>query len=76
MQQFFSGNLSSDEADEYEVPPANTRESDFGVNYFLHDGLKAAASYGRQFSSAGNANVWSIGLAYRFLLPLGRLGAP
>jgi hypothetical protein len=55
------------------LPTADMREADFGVNYFLRDGLKGIASYGRQFSSAGNANQWSFGLAYRFLIPLGRV---
>jgi hypothetical protein len=41
----------------------------------FQDGLKGIFSYGRQFSSAGNANQWSFGLAYRFLVPLGRVGA-
>jgi len=38
--------------------------------------MKGIFSYGRQFSSAGNFNQWSFGLAYRFLIPLGRTGAP
>jgi hypothetical protein len=32
------------------------------------------ASYGRQFSSDGNFNLWTVGITYRFLLPLGRVG--
>ena len=71
MQQFYVGSETSDE-----LPGANTREADFGVNYFLKDGLKAVASYGRQFSSAGNFNQWTYGIAYRWLLPLGKVGAP
>ena len=55
--------------------PANTREGEFGLNYYLHDGLKAVASYGRQFSSGENLNLWTVGIAYRFLVPLGRVGA-
>jgi len=58
------------------LPTADMREADFGINYFLRDGLKAIASYGRQFSSLGNANQWSFGLAYRFLIPLGRVSKP
>lgn len=72
FQQFFVGSAPADEASEYELPVANTRESDFGLNYFLMDGLKASGSYGRQFSSWGNGNLWSVGLAYRFAVPLGR----
>jgi hypothetical protein len=69
-QQFFTGEITSPE-----LPGANTREADFGINYFLHDGLKGVASYGRQFSSQGNFNLWTFGIAYRFLIPLGRSGA-
>jgi hypothetical protein len=73
-QQFFNGTISPATAALLGLPLANTREADFGVNYFLRDGLKGIASYGRQFSSAGNANQWTFGIAYRFLVPLGRVG--
>jgi hypothetical protein len=75
-QQFFSGNIGSDVAQQLGLPGANTREVDFGANYFLKDGLKAVASYGRQLSSEGNFNQWTVGIAYRFLVPLGREGTP
>jgi len=74
-EQFFTGQISADEAQALGLASANTREGEFGLNYFLQDGLKAVASYGRQFSSAGNLNLWSVGIAYRFLVPLGRVGA-
>jgi hypothetical protein len=73
-QQFFSGNISSDAADSLGLPGVNTREADFGVNYFLKDGLKLVGSYGRQLSSSGDFNQWTVGIAYRFLIPLGRGG--
>lgn len=73
-EQFFSGSISADEA-ALGLLTANTREGEFGLNYYLQDGLKAVASYARQFSSAGNLNLWSVGIAYRFLIPLGREGA-
>jgi hypothetical protein len=75
VQQFFNGKIGSAAAQDFGLPGANTRDADFGVNYFLRDGLKGAASYGRQFSSAGNFNLWTAGIAYRFLIPLGRVGA-
>jgi hypothetical protein len=75
-QQFYTGEISADGAASLGLPGANTREADFGINYFLRDGLKGVASYGRQFSSAGNFNQWTYGIAYRFLVPLGRVGAP
>jgi len=74
-QQFYTDGISSDARAQLGLPSANTSEADFGVNYFLRDGLKAVASYGRQFSSAGNFNEWTYGVAYRFLIPLGRVGA-
>ena len=74
-EQFFSGSITPDEALALGLSPANTREGEAGVNYYLQDGLKVVGSYGRQFSSAGNLNLWSVGIAYRFLIPLGRVGA-
>ena len=75
-EQFFSGSISADEAAALGLSPANTREGEFGLNYYLQDGMKIVGSYGWQFSSAGNLNLWSVGIAYRFLIPLGRVGAP
>ena len=74
-EQFFSGQISPDEAEAAELPGANTREGEFGLNYYLRDGLKVVGSYGRQFSSDGNFNLWTVGIAYRFAVPLGREGA-
>jgi len=75
MQQFFTGEIDSDDEGEYDLPGVNTREADFGVNYFLRDGLKGVFSYGRIFSPEGNFNQWTFGIAYRWLIPLGRTGA-
>ena len=74
LQQFYTGSISPDGAAALGLPGADTRESDFGVNYFLRDGLKGIFSYGRQFTSAGNFNQWSFGFAYRWMIPLGRAG--
>ncbi len=73
-QQFFTGPGGWVASPQWNLPAWNTREGELGINYFLHDGLKATASGGRQFSSAGDANVWSVGIAYRFLVPLGSVG--
>ena len=74
-EQFFNGSISADEADALGLPTANAREGEFGLNYYLHDGLRVVGSYGRQFSSAGNQNLWTVGITYRFLFPLGRENA-
>jgi hypothetical protein len=73
-EQFFSGQISSDLAQALGLPGVNTREGEFGLNYYLHDGIKAASSYGRQFTSQGDFNLWTVGIAYRFAIPLGRVG--
>jgi hypothetical protein len=72
VQQFFAGGITSNTAAEYGLPTVNAQELDLGGNYYFRDGLKATASYGREFSSVGNFNRWTIGTAYRFAFPLGR----
>jgi hypothetical protein len=74
-QQYFTGTITTAAAALFNLPAANTREADFGINYFLRDGLKGVASYGRGFSPSGDYNQWTFGIAYRFLVPLGRVGA-
>jgi hypothetical protein len=76
VQQFYTGEVGPDGAAALGLPDVNTLEADFGVNYFLRDGLKGIASYGRQFSEDGNFNQCSFGFAYRFAIPLGRVGTP
>jgi hypothetical protein len=72
MQQFFIGDTPDDAASEYGVPDSNAKQAELGLNYFLDDGLKVTSSYGRQFTTHGNANIWTMGIAYRFAVPLGR----
>ncbi len=74
-QQFFAGEIEEEEAEEYGLFDVNTRQGDFGLNYYLMDGLKASASFGRRLNSDGNVNLWTVGLAYRFAIPLGKSGA-
>jgi hypothetical protein len=52
------------------LPPINTQVFEFGVNYYFRDDLRAVSSYGRQFTAQGNQNVWTIGVTYRFVMPL------
>ena len=53
------------------LPATAEQRTEFGLNYYLNDGWKALASYGRTFTPAGNSNIWTVGMTYRFVLPLG-----
>jgi hypothetical protein len=70
MQQFFLGGDAS-----VALLPVNTKQFELGLNYYFIDGLKASSNYGRQFSTAGNKNVWTLSLTYRFVVPLGHAGS-
>ena len=50
--------------------PVNTKMFEFGLNYYFRDDLRFVSSFGRQFASQSNENIWTIGLTYRFVLPL------
>ena len=69
MQQYFVGANVNDA-----LQPVNIKLFEFGLNYYFIDGLKASTNYGRRFSTAGNGNVWTMALTYRFLVPLGHSG--
>lgn len=51
------------------VPRVDTQRADFGLDYNLPHNTRILTSYARQFSSAGNVNVWETGIVYRFLFP-------
>jgi hypothetical protein len=52
------------------LPSANTQRVDFGLNYYLPHEVRLNGSYGRQFSTTGDANHWTLDLTYRFLFPV------
>jgi hypothetical protein len=64
-QQFFAGALPSDS-----LPAASTRQAELGMDYYFLDDFRFVSSYGRQFTAGGNANIWTVGLTYRFVAPL------
>jgi hypothetical protein len=66
VQQFYLGTPSPDDA----IPGADTQRVDFGLNYYLPHNVRLNGTYGRQFSSFGNVNVWNFQVSYRFLFPL------
>lgn len=53
-----------------QLPQANTQRVDFGLNYYFPHEIRLNGSYGRQFSSTGNSNNWTLDLTYRFLFPM------
>jgi hypothetical protein len=66
VQQFFRNQPVSGD----QLPGVNTREVDFGLNYYLPHEIRLNGSYGRQFSSQSNANVWNFAVTYRFMFPM------
>jgi hypothetical protein len=71
-QQFFVGEADEEEQEEYGLPRGDVQQGDLGLNYFIRDGLKATASFGRWWGRR-DYNIWSVGIAYRFAIPLGRV---
>ena len=63
-QTFRIDNAGSDGA-----PGPNTQRADFGLDYNLPHNTRILSSYSRQFSPAGNVNIWETGIVYRFLFP-------
>jgi hypothetical protein len=66
VEQFYLGTPSPDDV----LPGADTQKVNLGLNYYLPHNLRVNGSYGRQFSSLGNSNIWNVGVTYRFLFPL------
>ena len=50
------------------LPSANTKQADFGFDYYLPHEVRLNTSYSRTFSTV-NGNIWDISLTYRFLFP-------
>lgn len=66
VQQFFKG-VPSPEAF---LPTADTNRFDLGLNYYLPHEIRLNGSYGRQYSTPGNGNIWNAQITYRFLFPV------
>ena len=68
MQQTFRSQPDASDG----LPATGTEEADFGLDYRLPHEVRINTSYSRQFSSAGNRNIWQTGIVYRFLFPAWR----
>ncbi len=68
MQQTFRrDNVASDG-----LLPVDVQRADFAIDYNLPHNTRILTSYGRQFASTGDHNVWETGIVYRFLFPAWR----
>lgn len=65
VQQYFKGHPKPGDF----LPSTNVNQVDWGLNYYLPHNVRLNGSYGRQFSSAGNVNIWNFEITYRFLFP-------
>lgn len=54
------------------VPTVETKRGEAGLNYYIGDDWRLISSYGRQFNSGHDLNLWNLGFTYRFLWPLER----
>jgi hypothetical protein len=70
-QQFFAApNLTAATLKKLGAFGLDTNQADFGLNYYFRSDVRASGSYGRQFIQGKNANLWTIGMTYRFVMPL------
>jgi hypothetical protein len=65
VQQYFHGNPTPIDS----VPSVNVNQFDVGLNYWFPRNVRLNGSYGRQYSTQGNFNVWNFEVVYRFLFP-------
>jgi hypothetical protein len=74
-QQFLAAeNLSPKVVKKLGAFGKDAQQGDFGLNYYFRSDVRASASYGRQFILGNNANLWTVGMTWRFVVPLGPAG--
>lgn len=66
-QVFHSSALSANAG----LPSTDTNRTEGGLNYYINDGWKVLGSYGRTFTPVGDSNIWTVGMTFRFVVPLG-----
>jgi hypothetical protein len=67
-QAFHTGSVVGTNQD---LSATNAKRTEFGANYYMNDGWKALFSYGRTFTPLGDSDIWTVGMTYRFVMPLG-----
>ena len=74
-QQFFAAqNLTRDQILDVGPLAMDTTQADAGLNYYFSRDIRGSASFGRQYVTGQNNNIWVVGITYRFLVPLGAGG--
>jgi|SRR5579864_93731 len=74
QQVFADPKLSAAQRSQVGKLGLDTNQGDFGLNYYLGRDVRGSASYGRQFAFNKDANLWILGITYRFIMPLGPTG--
>jgi hypothetical protein len=49
-----------------QLPDRDTKRVSLGWNYYLTNGIRLNASFGRNFALGENQNTWGAGVTYRF----------
>ena len=49
-----------------DLPTENTTRTTLGWNYYMHNGIRLDAAYGRNFANGASNNIWTAGMTYRF----------
>jgi len=76
-QQFFADpKLTAKQVAKLGAFGKDAQQGDFGLNYYFRTDVRASASYSRQFIQGHNANLWTVGMTWRFLMPLAPAGRP
>ena len=74
-QQFFAAsNLSPATVKKLGAFGKDAKQGDFGLNYYFRSDVRASAGYSRQFILHNNANLWTVGMTWRFVMPLAPTG--
>jgi hypothetical protein len=74
-QQFFAAsNLNPKIVKKLGAFGKDAQQGDFGLNYYFRTDVRASASYSRQFILGNNANLWTVGMTWRFVMPLAPAG--
>ena len=53
-----------------DMPDVNTQRFFAGWSYWVRPEIRTNVSYGREFSTDGDHNIWTVGITYRFAFPL------